>query len=231
MKIILSPSKTASYQNIPELPQLELYDEKKTKKLVSTIRKFNQKDLGKALKVSGDLCKQTHKSYQNYYKSDRYQAFPSFTGLVYKQLHLNEYRQEEYDYIQKHVRILDALYGVLTPGTTIKPYRLDMKASIGISLYKYWHLQEHFKGETIINLASKEFSSMLDVPLITIEFYENKNGSLRTLATYSKMARGKMLDYMIQHHITNPEELKQFNEDNYRYDSQRSTEDQYVFIR
>ncbi|QMS85857.1 YaaA family protein [Candidatus Xianfuyuplasma coldseepsis] len=231
MKIILSPSKTASYQTIAELPQLDLLYPTRTKKLVSTIRKMNQTTLSKALHVNGDLLKQTYHEYKNFYKSPGYQAFPSFTGLVFKQLDRDHYTSADYHYIQTHVRIFDALYGVLTPGTLIKPYRLDMKSSLGFNLYSYWDVDDAFEDELIINLASNEFSKMMSQPMISIEFYTTKNGRLQSLATYSKMARGQMLNYLIKHHITTRDGIQQFDCDNYRYDPTRSTADTYVFIR
>lgn len=231
MKIILSPSKTASYQTIAELPQLELPYPTRTKKLVSTIRKMNQTTLSKALHVKGDLLKQTYHEYQNFYKSPRYQAFPSYSGLVFKQLDREHYTTSDYEYIQSHVRILDALYGVLTPGTLISPYRLDMKASLGFNLYDHWQIDDAIDDDIILNLASNEFSKMIKKPLITVEFYTTKNGSLQSLATYSKMARGQMLDYLIKHRVTTLKGIQQFHYDNYRYDPERSSHNTYVFVR
>lgn len=231
MKIILSPSKTADYTSSSALASTELRYPAKTKKIVSTIRKLSQKDLGKALHIKGDILKQTYNYYQNYYKSPRYQAFPSFNGLVFKQLQKDLYREEEYRYIEEHLFILDALYGVLEPGTLIAPYRLDMKAKIGIPLYSYWTVDDVIQDDLIINLASSEFKDMVHLPVVSISFFEKKNNEYVQQATYSKMARGKMLHFMILHKVKTIDEIKQFNEDQYCYNEALSTEAMIVFTR
>jgi len=231
MKIVISPSKTADYQLHPALTSSEIPYPKATKKLLSSIRKFNKEALGKALTIKGNILDQTYKEYKDYHKSPSYHAFASFNGLVFKQLDKSSYTESSYRYIESHLRILDALYGYTKPGTRIKPYRLDMKAKLGFSLYQFWQINEAFSDSLIINLASKEFAQMLDMPMVTVEFYERQNGKLKSLATYSKMARGKLLNYIILNEITTIEEIAQFREQNYQYDKSLSTTDTIVFTR
>ena len=231
MKIILSPSKTANYHSTPLLTTSELRYPMQTKKLVLTIRKLSQKDLSKALNIKGDLVKQTHLQYQDFHKSNRHQAFPSYNGLVFKQLQKELYTNTEYTYINNHVVILDALYGIVEPSTLIAPYRLDMKAKLGFNLYQYWHVDDYFTDELIINLASTEFSAMIHKPFVTVHFMQKKGKEYIQQATYSKMGRGLLLHYMILHKIETIEELIQFNQDGYGYDSLRSTKESIVFTR
>ncbi len=232
MKIILSPSKTADYQTSPYLQSTEPRFYSQTKKLVATMRKLSKNDLGKALSIRGTLLDETYALYKNFHQNPAYHAFASFNGLVFKQLQKTSYTSREYAYIAKHVRILDALYGLLEPGTLIKPYRLDMKAKLGISLYTFWNIDDAFEDdEVILNLASKEFSQMISKPLITVEFLERKNGTLESLATYSKMGRGALLQYLIQNRIETVEELQQYTQNGYRYVASLSTHDTIVFVR
>jgi len=231
LKIILSPSKTAEYQLSPYLTGTKILYPKQTKKLVATIRKLSQKDLGKALNIKGDILKQTHLYYQQFHLSQRFHAFVSFNGLVFKQLEKDLYKEQEYSYINTHLVILDALYGILEPSTLITPYRLDMKAKLGFSLYNYWEIDDYFNEEPILNLASNEFSEMIHKPVITVQFLQKKKDTYIQQATYSKMARGSLLNYLIRNQIQNIEEVKGFKEDGYIYNSERSTEDTIVFTR
>lgn len=231
MKIIVSPSKTANWTKVPYLTDQPWFDSRATKHIVATIRKLKKPELKRALKLSDSLTNDVYQWYRTFYKSERYHAFPSFNGLVYKQLHLDQYQQAEWDYIASHVRILDALYGLLEPGTAIAPYRLDMKAQLGIQLYHHWDLSSVFEQDVILNLASNEFSSMLQQPMITIAFYQCKDGQCSTQATYSKMARGQMLDYLIEKRITSIDDVKLFDRDRYQYNPSLSNENLLAFSR
>ena len=75
-----------------------------------------------------------------------------------------------FEYIQQHLRILSAFYGVLKPMDGVTPYRLEMKAKATIgnekNLYEYWGdmLYKGVRDEKgiIINLASKEYSKCIE---------------------------------------------------------------------
>jgi cytoplasmic iron level regulating protein YaaA (DUF328/UPF0246 family) len=231
MKIILSPSKTANWTKVDYLEDKELSYPTKTTTLFQKITALSKAQLKTALSLSDSLMNPTYDLYHDADNRDLFHAFPSFNGLVFKQLNKETYQAQEWDYIAKHVRILDALYGVLEPGTCIRPYRLDMKAKLGLNLYDFWTITPDFKDEQIINLASNEFSSMLSLEMIDIVFYQCQSGTCKTQATYSKMGRGKMLDYMITNHVTTIDQIKAFHADGYQYDATRSSANKIAFSR
>ncbi|MBI9010115.1 MAG: YaaA family protein [Tenericutes bacterium] len=231
MKIIISPSKTMEMQKSNYLSDKELLFPKEHKKILASLRKLSKKELSQALAIKGNLLEQTYGDLLNYSKASESHAFPSYTGLVYKNLDKENYHQDEYNYLINNLRILDAFYGVLEPGTLIKPYRLDMKAKIALKLYLHWNVSDYFKEELIINLASSEFSTMLNLEMINISFLEKKNNKFVNQATYSKMARGKFLDYLIKNKIENLEKMKSFKEDNYCFNQELSDSLNLVFTR
>jgi hypothetical protein len=232
MKIILSPTKTQIEHDHHNFKDQSLLFPKKHKKVLSVLKKLSKSELSKAMKISGDLLEETYKNIKSYKDLKESQAFDFFTGLVFFNLDRENYQEEEYDYIDRHVVILDALHGVLLPGTMVKKYRLDMKMKIGLDLYKHWQISDYFKDDLVINLASDEFSKMLSSDnMITISFLEYKKGTYKNLATYSKMARGKFLDYMIKNKITEIENLKLFNKESYSFNEELSTNINYVFTR
>ena len=209
----------------------ELLFHKEHKKVLASLKKLTKKELGKGLSIKENLLDKTYNDINSFSGASTSHAFPSYTGLVYKNLDKASYKEEEYSYITDYIRILDALYGVLEPGTLIKPYRLDMKTKIGLNLYKHWNIDQYFNGETIINLASTEFSSMLHIDMTNISFLQKKDNKYINQATYSKMARGKFLDYLIKNKITSVKKMKKFNSDNYQFNEPLSTEFNLVFTR
>jgi cytoplasmic iron level regulating protein YaaA (DUF328/UPF0246 family) len=88
----------------------------------------------------------------------------------------------------------------------------------------------------IVNLASNEYWSSVDlkklkVPFIEIQFRENKAGIYKVISFNAKKARGMMVRYAIKNSLQNPEELKNFNSDNYRFNQDLSDEKVWVFTR
>ena len=138
--------------------------------------------------------------------------------------------------MEKHLVILSALYGVLTPLTGIKPYRLDMTMSISKknSLYEFWQesINEYIEEEEmIINLASKEFSKMIKKPLINIEFFEEKNEKLVQISTNSKKARGEMVKCIVKTKAEKLDDIRKISFDGYKFNKKLSKENILVFVK
>ena len=106
-----------------------------------------------------------------------------------------------------------------------------------MSLKKLWadYYNNYFdKGERILNLASDEFSSLLnkdDFDFIDFDFYALRDGKIKRHSTISKKLRGKMANFIVKNKITNLDYLKDFNEDGFVYDKENSNEKLYVFRR
>lgn len=231
MKIIVSPSKTQKPDYKKRFEDKDLLFPKEHKKLLALMRKQTKQSLASVMKIKGDLLNITYHNIKNYKSNKAFQAFYSFDGLVFKNLDKTSYKEEELAYIEEYVSILDAYYGILEPATLIKPYRCDMKMNFGINLYKHWDISSYYENELIINLASDEFSKMIKEPMITISFLQYKEGIYKNQATYSKMARGKMLDFCIKNKIKTIESIKRFNLDNYSFNQELSSENLIVFTR
>ena len=172
-------------------------------------------------------------------------AILAYEGLQYQYMAPTVFSENEYTYIQEHLRILSGFYGLLRPFDGVTPYRLEMQAKLrhanGNDLYSYWnsHLAETLAQETtcVINLASKEYSQSVskylppEIRFITCVFGEERDGKVIEKGTMCKMARGEMVRYMAEHQIQDPEEIKHFQRLNYTFDAAKSTEDTFVFVR
>jgi cytoplasmic iron level regulating protein YaaA (DUF328/UPF0246 family) len=240
MKIIISPSKTQNVKLI-DLPSTKTVSlSPKTKNLFSILKKMEKEELGNILKIKGKLLDETFLIYQK--KQLNEQAVPAigcYQGVVFEQLQLENYSAKSWQYLNEHLRILSAMYGVLKPDTLIYPYRLDMTIKLPqINLYDFWKktIVDEFNNEDfIINLASLEFSRMIQiskVKLINIDFYdENTDSSLKIISYNAKKARGKMVNYLIMNQIYSLDEIKTFKEDGYFFSESKSTQDNLVFIK
>ena len=114
----------------------------------------------------------------------------------------------------------------------------------GSNLYAYWGdeianlLQQRNEGSSdnsLVNLASNEYFKSASRPtlgmnVITPTFKEMRDGKLK-LSFSAKRARGSMARFMIKNQIENPEDLKQFDVDGYRFDPNQSTDNEWLFYR
>ena len=236
MKIILSPSKTQKIRKINDLELKNIIYKKETDNLVNILKKLKKEDIKRIMKTSDKLTEEILDSYHNFYMNEAGHAAASYTGVAFRALGIESLLNGEIEYMEKSVVILSALYGVLTPLTGIRPYRLDMTMSVldKKSLYEYWKkcIDNYFeKEELIINLASKEFSKMIKKPLTDIEFFEMKNGKPVQISTNSKKARGEMARHIITQKISDKEKIKEITFEGYKFDKKASEENRYVFVR
>ena len=180
-------------------------------------------------------------------------ALLAYDGIQYTYMAPAVFEDGQYDYVQEHLRILSGFYGVVKPMDGVVPYRLEMQAKAAVgghkNLYDFWgdSLYREVIGDpkglasrrsrTVINLASKEYSKCIERYLqpddryITCIFGELEGDKVVQKGVYAKMARGEMVRYLAGIHADSPEQMKNFNWSGYHYDDDRSSDQEYVFIR
>lgn len=232
MKIIIAPAKVMKTKQV-NIKTSELIFKDKTMILHNYLKKYSSNELHDLMKISFKMAETVYSYFHSDY--DQTPALYCYQGTVFKQLNLNTYSNDDLNYLDKHLNIMSAYYGILKYNTLIAPYRLDMIMKFDLNLYQFWKesVDNYFKDEDyIISLASKEFTKMLSHPsIINIDFVEDKAGKLTRNSMYVKQARGKMLDLMIKNKVTELTDLKQITFDDYHYNEELSTDNNYVFIR
>ncbi|MFW5688448.1 MAG: peroxide stress protein YaaA [Spirochaetota bacterium] len=87
-----------------------------------------------------------------------------------------------------------------------------------------------------MSLASKEYArlvrpELLPVPLVTVSFHEEHEGRLRTVGMYAKNARGRLARWIVTNRLRDPDALRVFDADGYRFREDLSGPEEYVFTR
>ena len=247
MKIIISPSKTKKINNLPvelkniSIKENDFYTEilypKITNKIIERIKMFSVEEIEKKFKLKKNKAEKLLEFYQNYENEKSGNALASYTGVAYKSIGIDTFVIEDFEYLESHLVILSALYGILTPYTNIKEYRLDMTNSIfeNKSLYEVWKssVNEYFeKEDVILNLASKEYSKLIKSDnLIDFEFWNDTNGKLKQISTNSKKMRGFTLNYIVKNRITNINNLKDITLNEYVFNKDMSSKKKFVYVK
>ena len=111
------------------------------------------------------------------------------------------------------------------------------------NLYDYWKKQVSLElneelcvDEPVLNLASNEYfkvidSKVIDSPIFSVNFKQYRDGNYKTIAIYSKKARGLMTRFIIDNQIIKIDDIKSFNYDGYIFDQILSSEKNFVFTR
>src|SRR6056300_1884313 len=240
MIIVLSPAKTLDYGVDPKSNHTAPQFLSQSSNLIKTLKEKEPRDIASLMSLSDKLAALNFDRYQSWKASKKVSADtkPSvmvFKGDVYQGLDAETLNNKQIKFAQKHLRILSGLYGILRPMDVIKHYRLEMgtklETSKGKNLYEFWgnSIQENVlndlesqKSDLLINLASKEYFSVLGkipdyVNVVSPVFKDYKNGKYKIISFYAKKARGSMTRFIVQNKIKKVEDLYDFNLDGYRY--------------
>ena len=254
MLILLSPAKSLDFESplaTKKNSQPRLLEE--TENVLDQMQKMTPDELSSLMHISAGLGELNFRRFQDFTiehtKKNSRPAILAYHGDVYQGLAADKrFDSRDFTEAQKTLRIISGLYGILRPLDLIQPYRLEMGARVVISdagdLYEFWadkvnklllaDLVESPGPEVLINLASKEYSSVVEVavPMISPRFEEYApNGRRRMVSFYAKQARGEMAAWMILNRVRRISELSEFEQVGYQYDPVRSTKQVPVFAR
>jgi len=250
MLIVISPAKTLDYSNPEYSHHTQPGFPREVKDLVGVLKKKSASKISKLMHLSDSLAVLNEERYKTFSETfnpeNSKQAVLAFKGEVYAKMEADHFGPEDLEFAQQHLRILSGLYGLLKPLDLIQPYRLEMGTPLqtkkGNNLYQYWGtkismaLNAAGEGRTLVNLASQEYFKAVDkkalkLPVITIHFKEYKEGKYQVVGFFAKQARGMIARYAILNRITNPEQLKVFQEEGYEFSAPLSTAQDWVFVR
>lgn len=252
MKIITSPAKLMNVDNSTDLLRST------TPKFIqeaafiqSYLKHKSPKYLSELMEISPKLADENWERNQKWKdKPTAKESAPAlfaFTGEVYRGLDAKTLDKNAVDYLQKNYRMLSGLYGLLKPSDKVMLYRLEMGRHFEFdqykNLYEFWREKiteqlnsEMKKGEILLHLASNEYGKVIDRKklnhkVIDFDFYELKDGKLKTIVVYTKHARGLMVRFCAETNAKTLNDVKAFNYEGYLINEEQSTDTKLVFTR
>ncbi|MBH47136.1 MAG: peroxide stress protein YaaA, partial [Halobacteriovorax sp.] len=250
MLVVVSPAKKLDFESpAPTKKFTQLSEIDKSKKLISELKKCDAKKIKALMKLSDSLAELNVKRYNEFktpfsLKNSK-QAMFAFKGDTYIGLDADTMKENDIEYAQEHLRILSGLYGLVSPLDLIQPYRLEMGTKFACdgnkNLYEFWQesitakINSLLKSKKVlVNLASNEYfgavdSNRIDGEIITPAFKEKKGNDYKIVSFFAKRARGMMSRYIIDHRLSDPKQLLNFDVDGYEYNPKLSSEFSPVF--
>ena len=253
MLMVVSPAKSLDYEplelSIASRPRFK----EKTTELTGILKTKSAAELSDLMHISENLAVENARRYQRFgkrlKKEEKKQALFAFNGHVYQGMQVEDFSEEDLEFTQKHLRILSGLYGLLRPMDKIQAYRLEMGTKLanahGKNLYEFWNsditklLNKDLKAQgdqVLINLASQEYfkaikSKEVKGTIIHIHFKELRGDKYKIISFNAKVARGQMARFIIKNRLSQAEQIKSFQENNYLFNPNLSDEQNWVFTR
>ncbi|MCD8044914.1 MAG: YaaA family protein [Tannerellaceae bacterium] len=252
MLILLSSAKTmagTSKIRVPECTVPQFLEEARF--IALQMAQYDVNELQDILKVNRGIAAANYLRYQHFHAEEEgLQTILAYTGVVFRNLGLTGFSKDDFEYAQKHIRFGSSMYGLLRPFDRIQLYRMEYDVKLpeigGGNMYSFWpdkltdQLIADVKaaGGTLINLAASDVLPSFDwkrvkreVRVITPDFKVWKDGKIKAIVVYLKMARGNMTRYIIKNRLTDPEVLKGFIWEGFTFQEEMSDEDNWLYLQ
>lgn len=252
MKIVTSPAKLMNVGITTDLLKSTTPEFINDAEFIqSYLKQKSPQYLSELMEISPKLADENWQRNQNWKSKPATEesapAILAFTGEVYRGLDAKTLDKNALTYLQKNHRILSGLYGLLKPSDKVMLYRLEMGRPFEFdkykNLYEFWREKvteklnsEMKKGELLLHLASNEYGKVIDRKklnhtVIDFDFYELKEGKLKTIVVYTKHARGLVARYCAENNAQTLDDVKAFNYEGYLINEEKSTDTKLVFTR
>jgi len=227
--IVISPAKRLS-ENINDntLASTTPYFKNEADSLAKELALLSSKELSSLMNVSDAIAELNSKRYKNWNKNmgSEKRAIFQFEGDVFKHLNVTKFNEAQTDYMNKNLRILSGIYGLLRPSDEMSPYRLEMGTKHNFNgsknLYEFWgdkiakKINNELGSSLLFNLASEEYFSAISKYVdtektINFKFLSLSGGKEKVIGVIAKRARGEMARFLIDNQIESTDGIEKFS--------------------
>ena len=240
MKILIPTAKEMNTDH-PCIEALPL--RKESQAVLDSMVHYSVSELKSFYKVSVEKAEEEYAHIQAIkdQRAKNYPALKLFDGLMYRHIKRDKLTENEQAYLEDHILITSALYGVVPVLSPMAPHRLDflMKLKVaGKTLKSHWKsaYDEALRGEEVIfSLLSSEFETVFSKEIrekmVTFKFMEDKGGQLKIHSTISKKARGAFLTALIEGQVQTVEQARKLSFAGFDYRPDLSSDLELVFVK
>ncbi len=253
MQLIVSPAKKMKQAEYGLPPHAFPYYKKEGLNIIRQLSGLTIQQLQDLYRCSTAIARDNYARLQNYYFDNLAGLTPAlfcYNGIQYQAMGAQIMTVAQYEWLERHLFILSAVFGALRPFDGVCPYRLEMGSSFfpegNMSLTDFWRPRitsllleaEQSAGAKIpcvINLASAEYAkAVLHDRFLWVDVYfyrRNAAGKLKESAVWCKKARGAMVNLLADIQAQSADDLRSFTAFDFKFKPELSDERHYVFVQ
>ena len=239
MQIILASAKIMNdkLKSVPDVSLSTPRFQNEAESFARDMAQYSAETIADMLGCSQQIAAQNKFRFMQFFdEKPKLPAILAYHGQAYKHLRAETLNADELNYSQGKLWITSFLYGLLRPLDGILPYRMEghveLPSGLGQNMFGFWKIRltdiliDAVKADDgiLIHLATEEFQHLFDwqrvhkeVRIIQPLFYVRKGNDLKMQAVWAKTCRGAMTRFIIENHITNPEDLYTFSYEGFEY--------------
>ena len=187
------------------------------KTMVDRLKEF-EGDWEKLLGVKGKALEQAIHINRQITRSPTLPAIERYAGVVYAGIDYPTLQKTARDFLNTHVRILSAVFGLIGPEEQIPDYKLKVEK---LDAQKFWKpvLNRQMKDKFVIDLLPQSHRKAVEFDEgISVEFNVIKNGKLVAAGHEGKFIKGRFVRFLCEEKITDPKKFSGFREDGFVWD-------------
>lgn len=145
-------------------------------------------------------------------------AVARYSGVVYNGIGYPKLSAEAQQFFNTHVRIVSALFGLLSPKDLIPDYKLKIEK---LDAASYWKpiIAKKLKGCWVIDLLPQTHQKAVAYESgVKVDFIVVRNGKSVPAGHQGKLIKGRFVRWLCEHAVTDPKTFSGFKQDGFSFD-------------
>lgn len=182
--------------------------------VIERLRSFTG-DWQKLLGVKGGALDEAVEANKQILQSSTLPAIERYTGVVYDGLDYSSLAQKAKLYVDRHVRIVSAVFGLVSPQDLLPNYKLKIDKLGCAAHWKPIHA-EALKGCFVVDCLPQAHAKAVSYKDgLKIDFCIRKGGVNKPAGHAGKLIKGKFIRWMAEHGIRDAAHIPSFRLDGF----------------
>ncbi len=167
--------------------------------------------------VKGNVLEAAREANKNVLTAPTLPAIERYSGVVYNGIAYASMSDKGKEFLNAHVRIISALFGLLAPGDLIPDYKLKIER---LDTADHWRpiISRQLKGCFVIDLLPVAHERALTyMQGVKVGFVVRKDGKVLPAGHQGKLIKGKFVRWLCENQVTEPKDFYGFKEDGYKF--------------
>lgn len=175
-------------------------------------------DLSQLYGVEGKALEAARLANAQLLKAPTLSAIERYSGVVYDGIDYPTLSPNAQRFFDAHVRIISALFGLVSPQDPIPDYKLKIEK---LDAAPHWKgiITNKLKGCFVIDLLPQAHRKAVSWERgVSVDFIIVKNGRSVPAGHQGKIIKGKFIRWLCENEVIDPKDFLGFQEDGFRFD-------------